>query len=335
MILFFLREKLNNKIIIIALVFFLLMGKILNFFSPHRLFCFNQIMLICMLIMQIIILNKIKMGKSDIKKSIMEKNEPDVIALFNTKVEKISHSFIGESISIVLVFVYILTMYEVGCLEYTYTGVYGGILGGLVFYVGIQAYIHYISLLFFAYDLRHVQIRDYSFYFPALTKWIRALAREFSFIEKWFLILGLMYSSIYAINLPKGTIIINDGLVLNSKCNGLLMLTWIGILLLFAVAFPVFTFLGRSYIKEVIYHCKCNSINQIEKQLSIISNQPTKEDLALIEKYIALTNMISQSDNYPLNYGRTIFNSIYTIVLSLVTLISPLLTFVEKIFLIE
>lgn len=331
MLLNFLWQKLNIKIVVIIVASLLISGQILNAFWPHHLFQMNQIMLLFMFVIQIIVLKEIKFEKEEIKKCIRDKNEPQVLSLFDTKVEKIFCSYIGETISYLLVIFYIYTMFKVQCLERTVTGFYGGILGGCVFYIGIQAYIHYVALLYFAYDLRHIEVRDYSFYFPAMTNWIRRLAREFSYIEKWFLALGLMYSIIYAMNLPEDTIHIDHGITLHSDHNGLLIFTWGGILILFALAFPVFTFLSRAFLKDVICNCKCNSINEIETKLLALSHQYTEENCKLIEQYISLEKAISESDEYPLKYGRTVFDKIYTITLAFITIVSPFLSFAEKI----
>lgn len=327
----YIYNRLNNKIIITTLGFLLVLGQLLNAFFPHNIFQFNQILLIFMLIIQVIVIKEIKKEKEEIKLCLMEKNEPEVLSLFSLKVDKITCMVTGEIISCIFVIFYIIAMFVVGCLEITITGIYGGILGGTVFYIGIQAYLHYISLLYFAYDLRHIQIKDYSFYFPALTNWIRKLARELSYIEKWFLILGLMYCTIYAINLPKGTILINHNISFNSNCDVLLLITWSGILIFFAIAFPLFTFLSRVFIKDVIYNCKCSSINKIETHLSVLSSHPTEGELLLIERFVSLAKVISESDDYPLKYSRTIFDHAYTVTVSLITLVSPFLSIIQEI----
>ncbi len=324
-------NRFNNKIGIVILVFALIMGQMLNIFSPHKIFQFNQILLIFMLIIQVVVIKEIKEEKEEIKQCIMEKNEPEVLSLFSLKADKITCTAIGEIISFIFVIFYIVSMFVLGCIEFTITGIYGGTLGGVVFYIGIQAYLHYISLLYFAYDLRHIQINEYSFYFPALTNWIRRLARELSYIEKWFLILGLMYCIIYALNLPKDIIRINYNVLFNHDYNILLFITWGGILIFFAIAFPLFTFLSRIFIKDVIFNCKCNSIDEIETLLSVLSNHLTEENLVLIEQLISLIKTISESDDYPLKYSRTVLDNIYTIIVSLITLVSPILPFIQEI----
>lgn len=175
-------------------------------------------------------------------------------------------------------------MFAVGCLEPTITGIYGGALGAVVFYIGIQAYIHYISLLHFSSNLRNCKINDYSFYYPALTKWMRVLSKEFKFIEKWFLILGLMYITIYAINIPQGTLS-TTGFALN-----LFFTTWAGIFIMFVFAVPFLFSIRKDSLKTLVCGCKAESLSQLEKKLTA-----TPDD-----RYAFLIKSVSQTENYPL-----------------------------------
>ncbi len=175
-------------------------------------------------------------------------------------------------------------MFAVGCLEPTLTGIYGGVLGAVVFYIGIQAYIHYLSLLHFSSNLRNCKINDYSFYYPALTKWMRVLSKEFKFIEKWFLILGFMYITIYAINIPQGT------LATTGLAQNLFLTSWAGIFVMFIFAVPFLFNIRKSALKTVVCGCKANSIHQLEKKLTA-----TPDD-----RYAFLIKSVSQTENYPL-----------------------------------
>ncbi len=324
-------ESSLKRIVSIIFIIFCI-GQILNFFWKHNIFYINQSMLIIMLIIQLGILKHIQKEKNLMKKIIDEKNEIEVLGLFSIKISRILDATITKCISIVLVIIYISTMFILRCLEFTPTGFYGGVLGALVFYIGIKAYLHYITLLYFAYDLRNIQIKNYSFYFPALTEWFGRLAKEFSFVEKWFLFLGAMYTTIYAINLPISSILHNGKIDINTPNNIMFFITWIGIFFLFVFAFPLLTFLSRSFLKYIIYACKCTSIKIIEKQMAIFSVQTPGEDLDLIEKQISLVKAIETSDNYPIKYSRTIFDSMYSISMALVTLLSPFFSIIEKIF---
>ena len=221
-------------------------------------------------------------------------------------------------------------MFKVGCLEYTITGIYGGILGSVVFYVGIQAYFRYLMLLYFSWDLKNLQIERYFFYIPALTEWIVRLAREFSYIEKWFLVLGFMYSCIYAVNIPAGAIVIDKGLSIHSSSNLLFLITWIGIIVFFVLAVPTFTFLSRRFIKVCIEQCKSRSIKTLEKQIAILSIDTPEKDLKILQTKLSLIKDISLSEDYPLNYKHTVFDRIYTVCLASFTLVSSFTSVIEQ-----
>lgn len=305
-----------------------IIGHSLNAICGHRYFYFNQYCLFIMLIIQKLVIQKIDRENIAIEKELLNIKETEVRGSFKTKTNFLLHTKKGKIISFFLVLFYIYAMFKIGCLEHTITGVYGGILGAIVFYIGIQTYFRYLMLLYFSQDLKKLQLKNYFFYIPALTEWIVQLAREFSYIEKWFLILGLMYSSIYAVNIPNSIIYTNKILVYIHS-NFIFTLTWIGIIVFFALAVPIFTFLSRYYIKECIRQCKCKSIKSLERQIDILSINSTEADLNLIQAKLSLIKEISASPDYPLEYRRTAFDSIYTIFLALFTLISPFTSIIE------
>ena len=273
-----LYPKLTSKTMVITASILLILGQILNAICPHHLFHLNQIMLLTMLLLEYMVIKQIKTGTEELKESI---KESQVLRSFTTRAD---YSITSEIISFALVALFITTMFAVGCLEPTITGIYGGVLGAVVFYIGIQAYIHYLSLLHFSSNLRNCKINDYSFYYPALTKWMRVLSKEFKFIEKWFLILGLMYITIYAINIPQGTLAIT-GFALN-----LFLTTWTGIFILFILAVPFLFNIRKNSLKTVVCGCKANSIHQLEKKLTAVPD----------DRYAFLIKSVSQTENYPL-----------------------------------
>jgi len=270
--------KLTTKSMFILTSILLIVGQILNAICPHHLFHVNQIMLLTMFLLEYMVVKQITVDTKKLKESI---TESQVLYAFITKVEK--HS-LHKIISFILVAFFISTMFAVGCLEPTLTGIYGGVLGAVVFYIGIQAYIHYLSLLHFSSNLRNCKINDYSFYYPALTKWMRVLSKEFQFIEKWFITLGFLYITIYAINIPQG-ILATTGLTQN-----LFLTSWAGIFILFVFAVPFLFNIRKSALKTVVCGCKANSIHQLETKLTA-----TPDD-----RYAFLIKSVSQTENYPL-----------------------------------
>ena len=270
--------KLTTKSMFILTSILLIVGQILNAICPHHLFHVNQIMLLTMFLLEYMVVKQITVDTKKLKESI---TESQVLHAFITKVEK--HS-LHKIISFILVAFFISTMFAVGCLEPTITGIYGGVLGAVVFYIGIQAYIHYLSLLHFSSNLRNCKINDYSFYYPALTKWMRVLSKEFQFIEKWFITLGFLYITIYAINIPQG-ILATTGLTQN-----LFLTSWAGIFIFFILAVPFLFNIRKNSLKTVVCGCKANSIHQLEKKLIA-----TPDD-----RYAFLIKSVSATENYPL-----------------------------------
>ena len=273
-----LYPKLTSKTMVITASILLILGQILNAICPHHLFHLNQIMLLTMLLLEYMVIEQIKTGTEELKESIKESQ------LLRSFTSRADYSITSEIISFALVALFITTMFAVGCLEPTITGIYGGVLGAVVFYIGIQAYIHYLSLLHFSSNLRNCKINDYSFYYPALTKWMRVLSKEFKFIEKWFLVLGFMYITIYAINIPQGTFS-TTGIVLN-----LFLTNWASIFILFIFAVPFLFNIRKNSLKTVVCGCKANSIHQLEKKLTAVPD----------DRYAFLIKSVSQTENYPL-----------------------------------
>lgn len=322
--------NMDNKAIFMIFLTIILVGHFLNWHWKHKNFYFNHYFLMCMLLIEIFMLKKIIKENKQTKKLLSDCQETEVYSSFVTKEKNFINYFVNNLISTVLVIVYIFSMYMVGCLEFTATGLLFGLVGALVFYLGIQTYLQYLSLLYFAYDLKNLDIKKYFFYSPALTEWVEQLAREFHLIEKWFIILGSMYSIIYAVNLPKGTFILKSSLLINTPCNFLFYLTWIGIILLFVIAIPSFIFLSRQFIKDCIYLCKRKSINIIKGQINMLSYHSTEEDLKMIDMKIKVINEITNSQCYPLKYSRSIFDNAYTIIFSIITSVSPFISIFKQ-----
>lgn len=134
----------------IVLVIVPIIGQVLNSVCGHKNFYFNQYILFTMLIIQLFVLKKIDADNLAIEIELKNIRENNVSGSFNTKTKMLLHTTKSKIISIILVLTYIVTMFKVGCLENTITGIYGGILGAVVFYVGIQAYFRYLMLLYFS-----------------------------------------------------------------------------------------------------------------------------------------------------------------------------------------
>lgn len=175
------------RTIIASMVIILIAGQFLNFFVPHRLFNVNQLILCFMLASQIFVIKKLDKECKRIKESIHKSRNPKVSSLFSVKAVAITNSKIPFFAAVVFVVFYIGAMFVLGSVEITVTGIYGALLGALVFYIGIMAYVKYISLSYFVYDLKNVDVVNYFFYYPSLTDWIKKLATLLVSLKNGFL----------------------------------------------------------------------------------------------------------------------------------------------------
>jgi len=312
----------------VSVFIIIIAGQLLNFFFPHRFFTANQLALCFMLVSQLLILKKLNHECQKIRQSIQQSVEPEVTSLFNIKTVRMTTSGLVFFIAIFFVLLYICTMFVLGSVEVSITGIYGALLGVMVFYTGILAYVRYISLTYFAYDLRNVTVTNYFFYHPSLTDWLRRLAALFSYIEKWFLVLGVLYTAIYAVNLPSEAVSFNGGIIINANNNTLLIITWGGILIFFVLAFPILTFFTRGCIKREILILKNISIQALERKIRSIHTD-SDNNIDSIQKHLALIKTIDETPNYPLKSSRTIFDGFYSMLMAAVTLISPMLPIFE------
>lgn len=161
-------QNYQRKWYYIGLIMIPVIGHVLNMLCSHRNFYFNLYMLFAMLIIQLVVLKRIDAENLAIKRELLQAEENSIRGSFSAKTSMLLNVK-GRLISIALVFIYIAAMFEIGCIELTITGIFGGILGAVVFYVGIQLYFRYLALLYFSWDLKNLQIKRYMFSFPALT----------------------------------------------------------------------------------------------------------------------------------------------------------------------
>lgn len=106
----------------IVLVMVPIIGHILNSICSHKNFYFNQYILFIMLIIQLFVLNKIDTENLAIEKELKNIGENNVRVSFNTKTKRLLHTTKGKIMSIILVLVYIVSMFKVGVFRVYYYG---------------------------------------------------------------------------------------------------------------------------------------------------------------------------------------------------------------------
>lgn len=293
------ENSLRFKVELIALFAVVVVGFWLNHTWEHRNFYFNQFVPLIMLFAQVEVLFDLNHMFGLFKKELQRENKIQLYENFVSKVEKGVPLVCNLAISGLLIVVYIFAMFKLGCLEYTPTGVYGGVLGAVVFGFGIQLYLKFVGLLRFVSVLRNTAVDGYNFYDPSRTTWVIQLAYIFRFVEVWFIRLGFMYCLIYAVNLPSGTIVFNNGVSFQTSCNELFYLTWMSIIVFYILAMSVFACFYHDCIEEYIFRCKRKSVRIINEQIGGLPQNLSSENLTDIQSKLLLLGIVSKSAAYP------------------------------------
>lgn len=75
---------------------------------------------------------------------------------------------------------------------------------------------------------------------------------------------------------------------------------------------------------------KNTTIQEIEKRISSL-HDGNVDNLDSIGKYLNLIKSVDETANYPLKSVRALFDSIYSMLMAVIALVSPLLPLVENI----
>ena len=322
-------EKLRVRTVAVFVVALLIMGCATNMLMPHRNFFVYQAFLLVMLAFEIYVIKMMSTRIKRIFKTINADHDMEVLGAYS-KISRAETSPWFYVVECIAVSFYMVTICVLKCVDTTLTGLYGLFLGTLVFVLGVSAYYRYIVFARFVYDLRNLKIEKYNFYMPALTEWFVQIANTLSFIDKWFFVLGMMYTTLYAIIMPPGIVSFQNGIVISSSNNVLFYTTWVGVLVFFVLAFPIITVLFRAFLKHIILLCKGQSIKQMERCIRLIEKSDDAAKLELIERHISLIKTIDESSDYPLRYRRTVFDGAYSILMTIGAIATPYISLIEQ-----
>lgn len=293
------ENSLRFKVELIALFAMVVVGFWLNHAWEHRNFYINQFVPLIMLFAQVEVLTGLSHMSGVFEEELRKEKKTQLYENFVSKVENGIPLVCNLVISVLFIVTYIFAMFKLGCLEHTPTGVYCGILGAVVFGFVIQLYLKFIGLLRFVSGLRSTAADSYNFYDPSRTTWIVQLAYMFRFIEVRFIGLGFLYCLIYAINLPSGAVVFDNGISFQTSCNELFNLTQTGIMVFYILAMPVFACFYHSCIEEYICRCKRKSVRIIKEQTDDLSQNLSSEILTDIQSKLLLLESVSKSAAYP------------------------------------
>lgn len=155
-------------------------------------------------------------------------------------------------------------IYKTLYLEYvptSATGYFAVIFGAATFYLALIAYIHLvISIIFFgkiAYNSGECIPLQFPNDLLTAPQWLNLWVEYFSQAEKAFFITGMLFTLEYIILMPSRIITFEPNLIIHSKSPTAFLTSWLVIILLIIVGFPVIAFIIRKFFKKLLDNMKC------------------------------------------------------------------------------
>lgn len=142
------------------------------------------------------------------------------------------------------------------------TGYYAVFCGASTFYLALIAYIHFaISIFFFRKICRNtgscLPLRFPNDLFTP-PEWLALWTSYFQRAEKAFFISGVLFTLEYTILMPKGMITFEPNLVIHSKDSFAFITSWLTIVVLIIVAFPIIAILIRRLFQTLLKNMSDN-----------------------------------------------------------------------------
>ena len=277
-------------------------GQIINAFQPFEYFH----------IYQLLVIPSILIASWAVKKSISDfENFNKVIAshpvnFVGIKLSRLIYSKWALPGLILIGGLYVYSSIKLEYIQFDVVGFYALLMILLMLITAIlgqTVYVYYILLLF---GLNKQSEFKYNFYMPAKTGWIVLIAKTGRMLNNCFFILGFIYTLVFYLNSPKGAILIDSskggfmkGFVLSTPDNQAFLISWVTIIIIIFIAFPIYYFIQNNYLKSIIRKLKDKSISEISVLMKAGAIK-TQENLELELKYLTLINNVENSAKKPL-----------------------------------
>lgn len=208
-------------------------------------------------------------------------------------------------------------------LKFDIVGVYGIIVISSTLFMSILGYVEYMWMLWLLYRIAHCEHFYYNKSNPSQTPFLIYIA-DITNCAKWFFLAeGFIYIFEYFILIPRGNLI-NGKIQMPDNLS--FFVTWIILLIVLVMAFPIIVLVQETMISEIIGNLKQEQIQALSICFNIANNDLSKETIE--QAYMCnsiMANIVSSSD-YPIRtqrFGPALI-SVATFVLHIVNLISQL-----------
>lgn len=202
---------------------------------------------------------------------------------------------------IVIPCIFFWAIFKQKYLKFDIVGIYGIVVISTTLFMSILGYVEYMWMLWLLYRIAHCDHFSYNKSNPSQTPFLIYIA-DITNCAKWFfLVEGFIYIFEYFILIPRGNLI-NGKIQMPDNLS--FYITWIILLIVLVLAFPIIVLVQETMISKIIDDLKQEQIQLLSICFNIANNDLSNEKIE--QAYMCnsiMANIISSSD-YPIRTQR-------------------------------
>lgn len=203
-------------------------------------------------------------------------------------------------------------------------GIYAVFIVCASVFVSVLGYMQYLYVLWFLFRVSKCSQMHYNVIFPAQTPFLVKIATLLQQAKWIFFIQGFSYTFEYFILIPKGNVTIKG---IKMPDNLSFLTTWIFILIVIVLAFPIIVIFQEHTLTKIIKNLKRKQIEYLHTQYQILcQNTSAKQEATNIYLYQSIIGSVIASADYPLKIQKLgpILLSIVTTCIHIINLLNQL-----------
>lgn len=199
---------------------------------------------------------------------------------------------------VVIPCIFFWSIFKQKYLKFDIVGIYGIIVISATLFMSILGYVEYMWILWLLYRIAHCEHFYYNKSNPSQTPFLIYIA-DITNCAKWFfLVESFIYIFEYFILIPRGNLIAGK---IQMPDNLSFFITWIILLIVLVIAFPIIVLIQETLISKIIDNLKQEQIQAFSICFNIANSNEGIEQAYMCNSIIA--NIISSSD-YPIRTQR-------------------------------
>lgn len=208
-------------------------------------------------------------------------------------------------------------------LKFDIVGLYGIVVISATLFMSILGYLEYMWMLWLLYRIAHCEHFYYNKSNPSQTPFLIYIADITNYAKWFFLVEGFIYIFEYFILIPRGNLITGK---IQMPDNLSFFITWIILLIVLVMAFPIIVLVQETMITRIIDNLKQEQIQALSLCYNIANYDLSSETIKQAYMYNAIMTNVVSSNDYPIKMQRfgPALISVATFALHTVNLLSQL-----------